>query len=299
MDKTLAFLISLQTEEGGIRRTPGGPLYPEVSGQLIPTFLRLGLVERAHLVANYLFAAQNDDGSFFGPDEKTKYTFDTLAAGSGLFYLAKDSYKVRQAAIKAAKFAQVHAYEEVAYNRWLNMMLMYLPFLHKVGGEFTKDAAELAERGLRSIENDWVPECDIAYDNLPRVHFVAYFLQGLLTYGKLVKNKKFEKQVVRTVRKILERMTDLVPSRIDSNFMSLGTENNKIPATLQVGVLCTQIGQVDVGRKLWENVKKYQGEDGSLPRELGGEKVCWSSKWFLDLEWILKTKRYEVMEDLV
>jgi len=92
MNRTIEFLRSLQDKSGGFRGWayydevyPAGPLFPEVTGYLIPTLLQYGEVEMAKRAAEYLASVQNLDGSWCGMDGDVRhFVFDTSACIEGL-----------------------------------------------------------------------------------------------------------------------------------------------------------------------------------------------------------------------
>jgi hypothetical protein len=81
--KTLDWLLSQQQSNGAFLGWEGGPVYPEITGYLIPTLLQWGKQREAHRAADWLVSVQNADGSFDGVDGKPAI-FDTGACYEGL-----------------------------------------------------------------------------------------------------------------------------------------------------------------------------------------------------------------------
>jgi len=85
MNKTLQFVKSLQQPAGGFLGWPDGPLYPEITGYLIPTLFKYGEFEVASRAADWLISVQNKDGSWNGVTGSPA-AFDTAACIEGLMY---------------------------------------------------------------------------------------------------------------------------------------------------------------------------------------------------------------------
>ena len=81
--KVLAWVENNTHPDGGMRCWTNGPIYPEITGYLIPTLLAHGKDSLAHQFADWLEAHQNQDGSFYGL-HGGKAVFDTSACYEGL-----------------------------------------------------------------------------------------------------------------------------------------------------------------------------------------------------------------------
>lgn len=81
--KSIDFLRTLQKPSGAFLGWPGGPIYPEITGYLIPTLIVWNMDSMANLAAMYLIDSQNEDGSWNGIDGKPA-AFDTSACVEGL-----------------------------------------------------------------------------------------------------------------------------------------------------------------------------------------------------------------------
>ena len=81
--KSLDWLLSQQAPSGAFYGWEGGPLYPEITGYVIPTLLQWGHETEAARAADWLVSIQNPDGSFNGVDGKPA-VFDTGACMEGL-----------------------------------------------------------------------------------------------------------------------------------------------------------------------------------------------------------------------
>jgi len=80
---TIPFLKSLQDPSGGFHGWPDGPLYPEITGYLIPTLLQWEESEMAKRAADWLVEVQGIDGSWKGVYGNPA-AFDTAACIEGL-----------------------------------------------------------------------------------------------------------------------------------------------------------------------------------------------------------------------
>jgi len=81
--RSLDWLLSQQSPSGAFYGWEGGPLYPEITGYVIPTLLQWGHEAEANRAADWLVSVQNTDGSFNGVGGKPA-VFDTGACMEGL-----------------------------------------------------------------------------------------------------------------------------------------------------------------------------------------------------------------------
>jgi hypothetical protein len=107
--RTLDWVLSQQRPDGAFLGWENGPVYPEITGYLIPTLLQWGKEKEAMRAANWLESVQNEDGSFNGVDGVPR-VFDTGACWEGL--IATERFG---AAKKAKDWLWSQSYQEV-YN---------------------------------------------------------------------------------------------------------------------------------------------------------------------------------------
>jgi hypothetical protein len=146
--KTLDWVLSQQRPDGAFLGWENGPVYPEITGYLIPTLLQWGKEKEAMRAANWLESAQNEDGSFNGVDGIPR-VFDTGACYEGLIATERFS-----AADKAKK--------------WLNSTNFVETYNVRVAGL-------LGRRDAHTLH----PDCPKDY----RTHYWAYALEGLYLLG--------------------------------------------------------------------------------------------------------------------
>jgi hypothetical protein len=144
--RTLDWVLSQQRPDGAFLGWEGGPVYPEITGYLIPTLLQWGKDKEAMRAADWLVSVQNPDGSFNGIDGRPQ-VFDTGACYEGL--TATERFDAAKRAMK-----------------WIGQQAFEDPYNVRVAG--------LLQRRDKAVLH--VPA---GY----RTHYFAYYLEGLYLLG--------------------------------------------------------------------------------------------------------------------
>jgi hypothetical protein len=165
--KTLDFVLSQQRPDGAFLGWESGPVYPEITGYLIPTLLQWGKEKEAMRAANWLESVQNEDGSFNGVDGIPR-VFDTGACYEGLIATERfraankakkwiesqtfgDQYNIRVAGLLDM---QIHHYEPSPSYR-THYWAYALEGLYLLGShEFVKTELTKLPRGLQPYTLD-------------------------------------------------------------------------------------------------------------------------------------------------
>jgi len=146
--KTIEFLQTLQQPDGSFLGWPDGPVYPEITGYLIPTLMRWLKRSMALRAAEFLLATQNIDGSWNGIDGATPTVFDTSACVEGLKFIDRRLY--HDHIIKA--------------ENWIYSMKL-------------DQIYHIRTKGI--IRYPFFSDCDIVVADDTRTHYYAYALEGL------------------------------------------------------------------------------------------------------------------------
>lgn len=213
------------------------PSYPETSGYIATTFLRLGrdrdhsYYERAERILKWLLKIQNADGSFpnprYGPEG---IVFDT---GQVLFGLVAgyQSFKKVEYLSSARRAASWLTNVADSNRRWTHREHLGTPHVYN-----TRTAWALlqlnqveydAEREFVARSNlDWAvieqsPEgffnnCSFEPNHAPFTHTVAYTARGLLESGLLLKEQRYIDASVRNADAVLAHLAEngFLPSKI-------------------------------------------------------------------------------------
>lgn len=256
--------------------------YPEVTGYTIPTLYSIGEKELAKKWTLWLTSIQQPDGSFYAPDKKTPYTFDTGQVVKGLLasldYIPQCENSIRKAC------------------DWLLTQV-------KPNGELTTPSKEF-----------WGTLTD------DRIHL--YVLSPLIEAGKRLNAQKYidiAHQVLEYYKKrdllkfdilshfyayVMEALVDLGETELARTGMQkvaeLQKEDGSIPAYPDVKWICStgvaqfaviwyKLGMYDEANKALDYLCKIQNSSGGFYGSYGkeatyfpNEEISWAVKFFLD-----------------
>lgn len=267
---TLDWIVERELTSGGLEAIEGcGKPYPEVSGYCIPTLIDNKCEDLAIRVANWLVSKQRRDGSWKGMDN-TYYVFDTGAIIEGL--------RSAELLTKDIKYFQAIA----RAKRWIESMKNDKGFYKTSDGD---DRTAFYLGRVAWIMNDY---CAMTYHipttafpatwgEKPRVHYIAYLLEGLWGIGY----KQPVLEILETAKRCV-RPGQLFPSRVSWMWQSEGFSDTC--ATIQMAILYHKTGDKKFTEELFGAIEKMIMPDGGL--RLSNEcedKPLWTAKFYLDL----------------
>jgi len=271
--------------------------YPEVTGYMIPTLLRLGRERLARRYARWLVRIQNADGSWNGPHAKGKpYTFDVGQILKGLAAIHGSMPQAEPALLRGCE--------------WL---------VSRIGPDGaistpTSDALQLADGGA-------VPEA-----------FHLYALQPLREVARRFGRPEYEEAVARAIAHykrdpllgrfntlshfhayIVEALVDLgereIAERAMSEVEALQRADGAAPAWPGVDWVCStgvaqyaliwlKLGQPGPARRAFAWLCANQNKSGGFFGSYGpganyfpNTEISWAAKYFLDV--YMRLKKYE------
>lgn len=198
-----AFNLALQwidnnTIEGkGIAVSSKNPIiYPEVTGYYIPTLLTWGEREKACSYAKYLCARQQDDGSWYDPNDSAPYVFDSAQILKGLIAIRQLLPEVDGHIIKGVDWILSNMHEDGRLTTpdeeaWGSNEDFCSELVHIYCLSPIKEAGEIFGR------KDYIDAVDkiIAYYKREKIdqitnfsllsHFYAYVMEGLFDIGEV------------------------------------------------------------------------------------------------------------------
>lgn len=220
--------------------------YPETTGYIIPTFLKLAeyyqdefWLQRAIKMGNWEIEVQMDCGAVMSGKLNANPTPALFNTGQVLFGWAALYNKTRQerflaAARRAADWMLEMQEQDGNWTRG-NSILCDSTTMYNV-----KAAWGLCEAGLaggwddvvkagtlnaeycvsRMHENGWIPDCCLTNASQPLLHSQAYAMQGLVGIGALVNRSDFIEAATCTADALVDLMTPdgFLPGRFDRNF---------------------------------------------------------------------------------
>jgi hypothetical protein len=211
--------------------------YPETSGYIVPTFLRLAAQrnasygERARRIVDWLLRIQNDDGSYANPRFGPKgIVFDT---GQVLFGLVCGWRERGEPAVLAAARKAARWLCEVAddRSRWVRHEHLDTPHTYNTRSAWALLEMDAVEHDCRFVavaraNLDWAVEsqrpsgffehCAFRVGSLPFTHSIAYTMEGLLEAGVRLRAPRYLDAAKRAADAALSylRPDGFLPSRI-------------------------------------------------------------------------------------
>ena len=240
----------------GVLNWHDGQLYPEVSGYLIPTMLKLGEIDLALQYRDYILSVQNDDASWNGVDGR-KRIFDTSACYEGLMAIGET-----EEADRVKNYLQTQYIDSGA-----------LP-IEPGGGQthiYTARASGLINSRLGreywQFDGGW----DMRWGSKQRTHYIAYGLEGLHLLGV---------DITEPLQASVDALiNNLMPYWIKEDWSE--PQGTDIAATCQMAMLY-KLNGMD-GEPLIKAVEKLIRNDGGVPQTKDDMwPVSWAAKYYLE-----------------
>lgn len=290
MNKTIEWLKSQELPTGGIAAWPGMHAYPEVTGYLIPTFIRYGEDKLAIRCADWLLTVQQPDGSFHGIDGVSR-AFDTAAIVEGL--KASENFQLWDTAFDSIRVIEgsksiigIQMQGDVSYTKAKQNALAWMDtqFVDTAFGPMLRESPQsgnvpayniraLAIMGQKLQDYEWLRQRAGAY----RSHYYLYALEGLWNMGY----KEFVYEELQTLK--IDTNEGLLPNLVAGG-------GSDTCATAQAACLRLRAG-MDASEYI-DAVQAKVNPDGSLPHDnRDSRKNSWACKYWLDALWYLENGR--------
>ena len=205
------------------------PSYPETSGYIATTFLRLATQrhpsyrERALRILDWLLGIQNADGSFANPRYGAEgIVFDTGQVLFGLVrgYEATRDPRLLDAARRAAQWLTHIVGDD---GRWTRREHLDTPHVYNTRTawallllntiEFDAEREAVARRNLdwavaEQRDSGFFEHCAFRADRAPFTHTIAYTARGLLESAVLLDEPRYREAAVRCADATLEHLRE-------------------------------------------------------------------------------------------
>ncbi|NJE49565.1 methyltransferase domain-containing protein [Thermococcus sp. 9N3] len=221
--------------------------YPETTGYIIPTMLRIWkrygweeALNSALEAGNWLLKIQNKDGSYWEPDFRKPMVFDTGQVIFGLLSLYEITKKQQflETAIKAGNWIisvqnEDGTWTKFAFNNqphtyYARVAWALLKLWEKTGIEDYKQAAvrHLDWVVSQQKDNGWFRNASFLNDEKPVLHTIVYVIRSLLESSIILNNKKYFNSSKKAVVPLLERLKKdgILYSYYDSSWRPVSKE---------------------------------------------------------------------------
>ena len=259
-------------QEGGVSygytfgRGWRGP-YPETSGYIVPTFLRLAAQrnasygERARRIIDWLLRIQNDDGSYANPRFGPKgIVFDTGQVLAGLVcgWREHGEPAVLAAARKAARWLCEVADDR---SRWTRHEHLDTPHTYNTRSAWALLEMDAVEHDCRFVavahaNLDWAVEsqrrsgffehCAFRVGSVPFTHNIAYTTEGLLEAGVRLRESRYLDAAKRAADAALShlRPDGFLPSQISVDGRARST-TCCLTGNCQLAIVWTRLAELE------------------------------------------------------
>lgn len=290
-EKALRWLKKHCFANGAIVSNKNQTLYPEVTGYLIPTLLKYGEADLARGWAEELQSAQQPDGSYFGPDGKASFAFDTAQVVRGL--VALDDVAFEETIYKACNWILENSSEEgqlpppkdaAAWSMGARGAVPELVHLYCLKPMY--DAGELlgikAFTAFANRSSDWYGKnlvsagVDFKQPGMMS-HFFCYIMEALVEL-------KFEGRARKSMAAVDQIMQDKpgFPAWFDVSWVCS-------PGQAQAALVWAKLGELDRAKALLSYMQMLQANNGGFYGSYGmgaeyfpAEQIPWAVKFYLD-----------------
>lgn len=242
--------------------------YPETTGYLLPTLLKLSLkkiypYENILSIADWLLDIQKVDGSYKGgtidSDEESSI-FDTGQIIKGIYslYVHNKDSKYLVSALRACDWILKN--ENSNQGHWnkfktkalkdhdITFNIYTADIIAEIGNAISNyNYVNLANRvgsyTLNKIRpNLWVEGCELAYIKYPVTHTLAYTIEGLYNVGSALNNDAFINKSIKILDVIIQKIdkNGYLPGYFDENWNELNF-GSCLTGSAQIGCLCMKV----------------------------------------------------------
>ncbi len=255
-----------------------GKSYPETTGYIIPTMLRLGeylkdrkYIESALKAEGWLLKVQQSDGSFLDLFEE-KQIFDTAQTIEGslsLYEFTKDK-KFLDSAVRAGNFIienqdndgkwTRYSYNNIPHTYYSRVSANLLKLYVVTGNDKYKYSAEknLLWTIGQQKDNGYFDFMGFAEKQVPYLHTIVYVLEGLLDSYKILGKNDILECLKKSVNKLIEINKErdfILYSQYDENWKYVRKEKC-IAGLAQWAVLLLELYRIKNEKDYFEQAVK-------------------------------------------
>jgi uncharacterized protein YyaL (SSP411 family) len=207
------------------------PSYPETTGYIIETFFdyfRLSCDEtiknRAILMADWLIAVQNEDGSVPDSHFRKKMVFDTgqVIFGFVKAYEETKREEYKKAAVKAGEWLTNVQEKDGSWQKYAFKKIPHT-YYTRVAWSLAKLYSITKEERFLSVcvknihwaiaqqeENGWFncASFNLRNHTRPYTHTIAYTIRGILETGLYLRENTFIESAIKSINNLLENISD-------------------------------------------------------------------------------------------
>jgi len=242
--------------------------YPETTGYLLPTLLKLSLkkiypYENVLSTADWLLSIQKKDGSYKGgtidSDEESSI-FDTGQIIKGIYslYAYNQSSKYLDSALRACDWILKNEnFNQGHWNRFktkalkdhnITFNIYAVDIIAEIGNtisnyNYINLAKRVGDYTLNKIRpNLWVEGCELAYIKYPVTHTLAYTIEGLYNIGRVLNNQTFINKSIKILDVVIQKIdkNGYLPGYFDENWNDLNF-GSCLTGSAQIGCLCMKV----------------------------------------------------------
>lgn len=251
--------------------------YPETTGYIVPTFLRLAeclgrpeYAERALRMGEWLLSVQRPDGAFPGGvwvagKEQRESIFNSGQILFGLVALWKSTgeERWRESGIRCARWLLGHqdtdgAWRRYTYRDTLHVYKTRVAWALALAGRNWDDTQMLAG-ATRNIENaigfqddsGWYEHASFDAGTMPVLHTFVYTVRGILESGVVLGREDFVERAARSSRALarVQSADGSLPGRVNRDFSSRGFRC--VTGIAQQAIVWARLQQIDDGQQHW------------------------------------------------
>lgn len=298
------------SEKGIVVSSDNCKCYPEVTGYYIPTLIRWGYRDLAISYAKWLCNIQKEDGSWYDPQDKSPYVFDTAQVLKGLLAVRERLPGVDGHIIKGCEWVlgnmqidgRLTTPSTDAWGKNENVCselvhLYCLSPLVEAAKIYGKSEYEKSANKILDFYLNHYKEKILDFSLLS--HFYAYVIEALLDMGK--------EDIARLAMKNMEHYQK---------------KNGAIPAYYNVNWVCStgifqlasiwfRLGEIERGNAAFRYACSLQKESGGwygsyvseentdeINTYFPGSEISWAVKYFLDALYYKNLTEFEKMANI-
>lgn len=297
-------------EEGIVVSSDNRRCYPEVTGYYVPTLMRWGYRELAVSYARWLCRIQKPDGSWYDPQNKAPYVFDTAQVLKGLLAVREILPEVDEHIIKGCEWILSNMQSDGRLttpttdawggNENICSELVHIYCLSPlIGAARLYDRSEY-EKSAKKIFDFYLEHYKEKILNFSLLsHFYAYVMEALIDMGR--------EDIARTAMQNMEKYQK---------------KSGAVPAYHNVDWVCStglfqlagvwfRLGEIQKGNAAFEYACSLQNESGGWYGSYVSEEntseihtyfpeseISWAVKYFLDALYYKNLTEFEKMADV-
>ena len=253
------------------------PSYPEVTGYVIPTFLRYGEIDRALAASRWLRRVQLSNGSMpSGPfNSYNPFEFDTGMALRGWNEIQRvyPEKRTEESMEKALAWIKERWLEDPDHFKPIhNVRTLWT--LKELNFPYVQEMSDYFESFL--LPNGFPVEAETEWE--PLSHFIVYVARGFFEIGR-----------VDLASKIMENLPSIPNSRYDKEWRPTD-DTVCVPGVAQAAILNYKLGNKQkayIARNYLETLTAPWASDPIEANYLPNSQVSWAAKFIADAFYLI------------